>query len=125
MKALRVPVDGDVEIVDVDDTLTDLQQLVGGDIEVVRVPMLEASHVLVVNEEGLLHDPMLNPLGSLFYRTADHGHPIVGTIVILREKLDDDGEGMVFDGINEARVEMWRNAYQAVLDHVRAWMSHE
>lgn len=40
---------------------------------------------MVVNDEGLLRGLPLNRFASLLYGTPEHGQPIVGNAVILRE----------------------------------------
>ena len=58
-----------------DYTLEELQGMVGGLIEVVRVPN-KPSMILIVNEEGLLHNLPPNPMA-----TGIAGQPIVGDAV--------------------------------------------
>lgn len=58
-----------------DYTLEELQKMVGGYIEVVRVPH-KPSMILIVNEEGLLHNLPPNPMA-----TGIAGQPIVGNAV--------------------------------------------
>ena len=58
--------------------LKQLQKLVGGFIEVVRVP--GASMILVVNEEGLLHQMPLNEKASALAQ-----QPIVGPALLMMD----------------------------------------
>ena len=39
----------------------------------------------MVNEEGLLLNLPLNPLGSSLYGTPQHGQPIVGDVIFLND----------------------------------------
>lgn len=64
---------------------------VGGWIEVVHPRGLEYPLCFVANEEGLLRGLPVNPIGSLWYGTLEHGHPIVGTIVVMKEGETEDG----------------------------------
>ena len=40
-------------------------------------------------------DLPLNIMGSLWYGTLEHGHPIVGDIVVLKQGMTDDGPDIV------------------------------
>lgn len=62
---------------------------VGGHIEHVRPRGLEDPYCMVVNEEGRLRGLPVNPIGSYLYGTYDHGEPIVGDIVIMKEGFTD------------------------------------
>ena len=65
--------------------LHDLQDAVDGFIEIVRPFGRSGGHlVMVVNDEGLLRDLPVNPVGSLIY-----GDTIAGTIVIMKEGFRD------------------------------------
>lgn len=46
---------------------------------------------MLIDEEGLYHDLDVNAVGSYLYETDKHGHPIVGTILIVGEQLTFDG----------------------------------
>ena len=65
---------------------------VGGLVQYVRAKGLPRPYTMAVNEEGRLRNLPYNPLGSFWYGTQNHGHPIMGTIVLLREELNDEGE---------------------------------
>lgn len=58
---------------------------VGGWIEVVHPNGLPSPYCMIVNEEGLLLRLPLNLLGSMLYGTFQHGNPIVGDIVLVKE----------------------------------------
>lgn len=58
--------------------LKNLQQAVGGPIELVH---LAQGAIMIVNEEGLLHDLQVNRLASIMA-----GKQIVGDIVLLTEE---------------------------------------
>lgn len=76
---------------------------VGGNIEVVHPHGLPDPYIMVVNEEGLLRQLPLNPTGCVMYGTADHGHPIVGDIVIMKEGFTDEGRDFVDFRDSEAK----------------------
>lgn len=66
-------------------------EVVGGYIEVVHPRGLQEPLCFICNEEGLLEDLPMNLIGSLWYGTQHHGHPIVGNIVVMKEGWTDDG----------------------------------
>ena len=73
-------------------------------IEIVHPMRLPEGFVMIVDEEGLLKENELNPVGCWFYKTDVHGEPIVGDILILKEEEGDDGiecVGMTDDEVAE------------------------
>lgn len=64
-------------------------EVVDGWIEIVHPRGLESPYCFICNEEGLLRDLPLNPIGCVWYRTMEHGCPIVGNIVVMKEYLND------------------------------------
>lgn len=71
------------------DSLHALQKMVGGFFEIVRPRYLRKPYVMIVNEEGLLHDLPVNNTGSMLYAGIT---PIVGDVVIMQEGFNDEGE---------------------------------
>ena len=73
-----------------------LGECVGGYIEHVHPRNLPAPYCMIVDEEFLFkHEASrdaLNEIGSFLYQTHLHGHPIFGTIVLMKDILTDDGE---------------------------------
>ena len=65
---------------------------VGGHIEIVYPRYLPAPYVMIVNEEGLLEGLPQNAFGCSVYGTREHGHPIVGNVVLMKEGVNEDGE---------------------------------
>lgn len=61
-------------------------EIVGGLIEIVKPRRLGYPYVMIVNEEFLLLQLPYNPVGSWLYCTDEHGHPICGNILILKEE---------------------------------------
>jgi len=57
--------------------LKELQEIVGGYIEVIPLPMMQ-SKCLIVNEEGLIYNLPLNP-----YHLRLQTHPFVGDAVLI------------------------------------------
>ena len=64
-------------------------ELVGGLIEIVRPRRLGKPYCMIVNEEFLLQGLPVNPVGSYLYATDEHGHPICGNIIIMKEHGED------------------------------------
>lgn len=62
-----------------------IQKAVGGWYEHVRPMGLERPYCMMVNEEGLLLGLPLNLIGSILYGTPQHGQPIVGNVIFLKE----------------------------------------
>ena len=60
-------------------------------IEIVRPKNLARGYVMIVDEEGLLRGKIINVAGSHLYGTVEHGSPVVGDIMIVREVMGDEG----------------------------------
>ena len=60
-------------------------EAVDGWIEIVRPRGLPRPFCMIVNEVGLLRELPLNLMGSFWYGTQEHGAPIVGNIVVMKE----------------------------------------
>ena len=57
---------------------------------------------MLVDGDGISHGLEPNLVGSYLYGTDEHGHPIVGNILLIGEKLED--EGVEFCGISDRRL---------------------
>ena len=95
-KAIKLRTDGHIEIIDVPQQrgLLDWFYLQIGTncIENVYPRGLEEPYMMVVDEEGLLKDrPVINFLASWLYETQKHGHPIVGTVLVMQRVMTWDG----------------------------------
>ena len=95
-KAIKLRTDGHIEIIDVPQQRSLLDwfylQLGCGSIENVYPRGLKEPYMMVVDEEGLLKDqPIINFLGSYLYETQKHGHPIVGTVLVMQRVMTWDG----------------------------------
>lgn len=62
---------------------------VGGYIEHVEPAHLEWPYCLICNDEGLLKELSVNPIGSWLYGMQEHGQPIVGTVVLMKDDAED------------------------------------
>lgn len=83
----------------VSDQLRQLQKLVGGYIQI--VPYKYQDFIMIVDEEGVFKDTGLNRLAT----EATGGTPIMGTAVIAKTAVMDDGEeaicGMSIEEVQE------------------------
>lgn len=121
MKGLVFDTENQMQFKDFGEPLLDnLQKEVGGCIEVVHPKYLPEGLCMVIDDEGLLKGYAINSIASILYGTPEHGQPIVGTAVILREgfvagELDfmslDDGDEV---GLIENRERVRDNGSPAV-----------
>lgn len=107
MKGLVFDTENRLRLKDFGEPLLDsLQKEVGGYIEVVHPKYLPEGLCMVVDDEGLLKGSAINNIASVIYGTPEHGQPIVGNAVILREGFvngerdfvslnDDDEAGLI------------------------------
>ena len=88
MKAILVTPAGSVTIEELGEPLHQYTRpVLGGLIEVVHPARLKPPFVMLVNETGLMQDLDLNTVGSWLYGTDQHGAPIVGNILIMKEAV--------------------------------------
>lgn len=82
MKTLKITTDNKISIIDPDFDHKSLREEVGGYVELVRTQKLldyfKTKVVMIVDEEGLVKNLPVNPMGCYFYDTNKHGNPIVG-----------------------------------------------
>lgn len=108
MKGIVVTTDLNVRIEEFGDPLyKTVGTAVGGYIEHVKPARLRHPYCMIVNEEGRLIDLPLNPIGSFFYGTDQHGEPIVGNIVIMKDGYRDGERDIV--GLNDVEAEEIKN----------------
>lgn len=56
-------------------------------IDIAPTQYLKSPYIMIADDEGLLkNDPHLNIIGSYLYGIQDHGNPIVGDTLIMKEK---------------------------------------
>lgn len=101
MKGLFIDTDGRMSIREFSDadTVSSIDEAVGGWFEIVHPMLLMPPYIMLVNEEGLLHNLPLNVCGSVLYGAHKHGQRIVGNIVILKEGFVDGEPDAV--GLND------------------------
>lgn len=61
-------------------------------IDIVHAKNLPEPYCLVVDDEALLKEkPTINLLASWLYGMLEHGQPICGDVIIMKDKVTDDG----------------------------------
>lgn len=104
MKVVVVTTDLEVRVEDFEEPLyKTVGSAVGGYIEHVKPARLRHPYCMIVNEEGRLLDLPLNYVGSYFYGTDQHGEPIVGNIVIMKDGYRGGEPDIV--GLNDVEAE--------------------
>lgn len=104
MKGIVVTADLNVRIEEFDDPLyKTVGTAVGGYIEHVRPMRLACPFCMIVNEEGRLQNLPVNSIGSFLYGADQHGEPIVGDIVIMKDGYRDGEPDII--GLEDAEVE--------------------
>lgn len=96
MKGIVITTENEISVQDFGEPLYQtVGEVVGGYIEHVSPRLLDDPFCMIVNEEGLLNKLPVNIVGSFLYETLAHGWPIVGTIVIMKDGLTDEGPDIV------------------------------
>ena len=104
MKGVVVTTNHEVRVENFSDPLyKTVGSAVGGYIEHVHPMRLARPLCMIVNEEGRLLDLPLNYVGSYFYGTDQHGEPIVGNIVIMKDGYRGGEPDIV--GLNDVEAE--------------------
>lgn len=104
MKGVVVTTNHEVRVEDFSDPLyKTVGSAVGGYIEHVHPMRLARPLCMIVNEEGRLLDLPLNHIGSFFYGTDQHGEPIVGNIVVMKDGYRGGEPDIV--GLNDVEAE--------------------
>lgn len=104
MKGVVITADLDVSIQDFGEPLYQtVGAAVGGYIEHVKPMGLKPPFCMIVNEEGLLRGLPINKIGCDLYGTQLHGHPIVGTAVIMKDGFRDGEPDII--GLTDAEAD--------------------
>ena len=94
-------------------------KVVGGWVEVVRPEGLAQPFCMCVDDAGLLREKLeFNLIGSILYGTVVHGHPIVGTVVLMKEV--GDGENRHLAGLSPEEARAVRNVAEFIIKTVNA-----
>lgn len=94
------------------------EEVVGDWVEMVR-PLGLPGHLILVDENGYMKNWTTNVVGSMFYGTQFHGHPIVGDIVIVKEQGSKEPKGLTDDEIQ--KIFSLAKAYAAAFGHEIRW----
>ena len=87
MKAVRITTDSCIDYVDLKEPIhKSAGEIVGGLVEHVRPRYLQKPYCMLCNESGLIDQLPLNPIASLLYGFQDHGQPIAGNVLIIKEE---------------------------------------
>lgn len=90
MKTVKVTTDNKISIIDVDsDDFRSIQRAIGGHFETVHTRLMadyfkDPSVIMLVDEEGLIKELPLNPVGSALYQGA-----IAGDLILSRVQGED------------------------------------
>ena len=90
MKTVKVTTDNKISIIDVDfDDFRSIQCAIGGHFETVHTQLMadyfkDPSVIMLVDEEGLIKELPLNPVGSALYRSV-----IAGDLIFAQVRGDD------------------------------------
>ena len=114
MKGVVVTTDNGVRVEDFNDPLyKTVGSAVGGYIEHVHPMRLTRPFCMIVNEEGRLLDLPLNHIGSFFYGTDQHGEPIVGNIVVMKDGYRNGEPDIV--GLDDSEVEQVKHTISTLM----------
>ncbi len=109
MKGIVITPQYEVTVRDFEKPLYKSTAEVTGGFEIVKPIGLPSPFCMIVDDNGLLkNDIEINPIGSFFYGTHAHGHPIVGTIVIMKMGYTLEGADIV--GLSDGDID--RITYQ-------------
>lgn len=87
MKGIVITTENEISIKDFgEDYLSEVKEVIGGWPEHCHPRLLPEPLCMFVDDEGLRKDLPINVVGCFLYETLAHGHPIVGTIVILKDE---------------------------------------
>ena len=95
MQTVKVSTDDVVSLIDIDfDSYREIRSVIGGHFETVRTKRTASYFgspdiIMLVDEEGLLKRLPMNVFGSFMYGTAEHGHPIVGDLILAKVVGED------------------------------------
>ncbi len=114
MKGIVVTTDLEIRIEEFSDPLyKTVGSAVGGYIEHVKPARLRHPYCMIVNEEGRLLDLPLNHIGSFFYGTDQHGEPIVGNIVVMKDGYRNGEPDIV--GLDDSEVEQVKHTISTLI----------
>lgn len=113
-KAILMHTDGTNEVIDVPNPIhyTWYAKVIGCEwFEIIHGRNMPDSYVMIGDEEAKLKDcPLVNFQASWFYDTQDHGEPVCGDCLLMKEIEGDDGGELI--GFNDDEVEEILHMFQ-------------
>lgn len=71
----------------------EIHKLLGGAFyEIVRPALMPYPYLMLVDDEGLLKNLPINPTASILYGFLQHGSPICGPALIMKDIKTEDGK---------------------------------
>ena len=100
MKVIKIEPCRRPEVIDLDESKqlhVAMREAIGcKTVEVVNAKKLGVRYCIVCDEEFLLkHGQQINPLPSYLYGYCEHGHPICGTVLVMKKKETPEGIDLV------------------------------
>ncbi len=93
----------------------EIHQMLGGAFyEVVRPALMPSQYLMLVDDEGLLKNLPINPTASTLYGFLQHGCPICGPALLMKEITTEDGEHYIVPLTSDEIVEAIHYIRQAV-----------
>lgn len=96
MKALKLYPNGLTSVVEMPKRnylFQSMQEVIGCDcVEIVNSAILGEKYCMVCDEEFLLKNkPVVNPIASYLYGMKEHGQPLCGDVLVMKNKFTPDG----------------------------------
>ena len=98
MNALKLSTNGDINLIDLKEkeyeyTFQAMQKAIDCSmVDIVHAVNLPDPYCMVVDDEALLVDkPTVNLVASYLYGTVEHGQPICGDVLIMKDSITRDG----------------------------------
>ena len=98
MNALKLSTNGDINLIDLKEKEFEykfqaMQKAIDCDcIDIVHAVNLPDPYCMVVDDEALLVDkPTVNLVASYLYGTVEHGQPICGDVILMKDDITGDG----------------------------------
>lgn len=88
MKAIVITTDNKASVREFSESqplFRETQPILDGYMEHVHPRRLPHPYCMLVNDEGLLRELPPNPMGCLLYETDNHGAPIVGNLILMKD----------------------------------------
>ena len=118
MNAIELKVDGSASIRSFH-TTNGVFDYFKGIFDIVRCKEnLEYPYVLLVDDCGYEKGFAVNAYGSYFYGSGEHGHLIVGDVLIMKEVLDPEEGEYTLDGLSDEEISALSIKYEFCLEPI-------